>query len=110
VNGTAAISIYGSVEDRDEILPQHLPLVTKMNGGREPKLAEQSNGTVQLRITRRPFRAWLEALGMAKVTGHNKRVPWSVLQAPSEVQAAFLAGLFDADGSVVDADGRRSIQ
>ena len=38
---------------------------------------------------------------MRSVTGEHKTVPWSIEQAPPEIVAAFLRGLFDADGCSV---------
>src|SRR5262249_22379870 len=94
------VTAYGSAADRDEILPRHAELVTWMNGDRALKVSEQANGVVQLRLMRRPVKRFLEALGVASVAGEHKVVPWSMEQAPSEIAAAFLRGLFDADGCV----------
>ncbi|MGH9079587.1 MAG: LAGLIDADG family homing endonuclease [Acidimicrobiales bacterium] len=100
-SGTVTATIYGSAEDRDEVLPRHAELVEWINGDRPLKLSEQANGTVQLRLARRPFKRFLEALGVHSVRGPEKRVPWAIEQAPSETAASFLQGLFDADGCVV---------
>ena len=100
-SGATTTTIYGSAEDRDEILPRHLELVQWVNGDRPLKVSEQTNGTAQLRLARRPFKRFVEALGVRSVRGPEKCVPWSVDQAPSEIVAAFLQGLFDADGCVV---------
>jgi ribonucleoside-diphosphate reductase alpha chain len=98
--GATVSTIYGSAEDRTEILPLHAELLTEVNGGRSPKPSEQANGTVQLRMSRRPFKAFLEALGVHSVRAEHKVVPWAVEQAPTDIAAAFLRGLFDADGCV----------
>jgi len=52
----------------------------------------------------RGFVRWLKLCG---VTGdcYTKEVPWFILEAPKEIQAAFLRGLFTTDGSV-DKKGR----
>jgi ribonucleoside-diphosphate reductase alpha chain len=100
-SGSTTSTIYGSPEDRDEILPRHQELVEWINGDRPLKVSEQANGTAQLRLSRRAFKRWLEALGIASVTGEYKQVPWSIEQAPPEIVAAFLRGLFDADGCAV---------
>jgi len=42
------------------ILPRHLELLTRINGGRAPKPSVQENGTVQLRLTRRPLARFFE--------------------------------------------------
>ena len=104
-SGMTTSTVYASAEDRDEILPRHAELLERINGGRRLKVFESPDGTAQLRLARRPFKRFLEALGVGSVTGPHKRVPWSVLQAPPEAASAFLRGLFDADGrAVVDSD------
>ena len=100
-SGSTTTTIYGSAEDRDEVLPRHTDLIEWVNGDRPLKLSEQANGTAQLRLARRPFKRFLEALGVRSVRGPEKSVPWSIEQAPSEVVASFLQGLFDADGCAV---------
>ncbi|HTT87108.1 MAG TPA: LAGLIDADG family homing endonuclease, partial [Acidimicrobiales bacterium] len=63
------------------------------------------NGTVRLRLARRPFKWFLEALGVESGRGPEKSVPWAIEQAPPEIVGAFLQGLFDADGcTVVDRE------
>ncbi len=101
-SGGTTATIYGSADDRTEILPQHQDLIQRINAGRPLKVSEQANGTVQLRLGRRPFKRYLESIGVASVTGEHKRIPWSIEQAPPEIAAAFLRGLFDADGCVVN--------
>ncbi len=100
-SGTTTTTIYGSAEDRTEVLPRHQELIEWVNGDRPLKVSEQANGTAQLRLARRPFKRFLEALGVRSVTGPEKRVPWSIEQAPASSVGAFLQGLFDADGTVV---------
>ncbi len=107
-SGTTTSTIYGSAEDRDEILPRHHSLLEWINGDRPLKPSEQSNGTVQLRLSRRPFKRFLEALGIRSVTGAHRVVPWSIEQAPPEIAAAFLRGLFDADGCVYRSESHGS--
>jgi len=41
--------------------------------------------------------------GLSTALAFDKTIPITVLQAPMEIQAAFLQGLFDADGSVSDS-------
>ena len=111
VSGSVVSTIYGSAEDREEILPFHSELIGWINGGRLPKLSEQPNGTAQMRMSRRAFRDFLEALGIKPVHGPNKEVPWAIERAPEKIVAAFLRGLFDADGcAVVDRVGGSSVQ
>ena len=104
-SGTTVAAIYGSQEDRDEVLPRHAELLDWINGGRPIKLSEQANGTAQLRLARRAFKRFIEALGVRPVKGPEKTVPWSIERAPAEMVVAFLRGLYDADGCVVTAGG-----
>ena len=101
-------AVYGSPEDRQDILPRHEKFVTWLNGGATPKASTQANGTVQLRLSRRQLTSFFAALGLTAVRGPQKRVPWSVFQAPSDIVAAFLGGLFDADGCVRQDDQKGS--
>jgi ribonucleoside-diphosphate reductase alpha chain len=94
-------TIYGSAEDRAEIMPLHQNFIESINGGRALKISEQSNGTAQLRLSRGAFRRFLEGLGVTKATSSEKVVPSAIYQAPPEIVAAFLQGLFDADGTVI---------
>jgi ribonucleoside-diphosphate reductase alpha chain len=101
-SGEVTATIDGSADDRAEILPVHRSLIEGVDGGRPLTPSVQTDGTVQLRFARRPFQAFLEALGVASVTGPHKVVPWSIEQAPPDIVAAFLRGLFDADGCAVE--------
>jgi ribonucleoside-diphosphate reductase alpha chain len=100
-SGSTTSTIYGSAEDRTEVLPRHAELVQWINGDRPVKVSEQENGTAQLRLSGRAFKGFLEALGVRSVLGPLKSVPWSVEQAPASAVSSFLQGLFDADGCVV---------
>ncbi|HLX78503.1 MAG TPA: LAGLIDADG family homing endonuclease, partial [Acidimicrobiales bacterium] len=100
-SGSTTSTIYGSVEDRVEILPRHQKLIEWVNGDRAIKISEQENGTVQLRLGRRRFKRFLESLGVKSAKGPQKVVPWAIEQAPAPIVASFLQGLFDADGCVV---------
>ncbi|MGH9073887.1 MAG: LAGLIDADG family homing endonuclease, partial [Acidimicrobiales bacterium] len=100
-SGPTTVTVYGSAEDREEVLPRHAELVQWINGDRPLKVSEQENGTAQLRISGRPVERFLEALGVKPVTGPHKEMPWAVEQAPAPIAGAFLQGLFDAGGCVV---------
>ncbi|HEY5552412.1 MAG TPA: AAA family ATPase, partial [Opitutaceae bacterium] len=50
-------------------------------------------------VISRTLREWLIAAGLDHATARTKKVPFSILQSPRPVQAAFLRGLFDTDGS-----------
>ncbi len=108
-SGTTVATIYGSEEDRQEILPVHAELLDWINCERPIKLSEQANGTAQLRLARRAFKGFLEALGVRSVKGPDKSVPWAIEQAPADMLAAFLRGLFDADGCVVTSGQNRYV-
>ncbi len=97
-----AVTIYGSQDDKDTILPRHHALLTRITGF-ESKPSVQSNGTLQLRASREAFSQFLYALGVNdEGRAAEKVVPLSVFEAPEEAVTAFLRGLFDADGCVVN--------
>ncbi len=98
---STAVTVYGSQEDKDVVLPRHHSLLTQITGfGSKPSL--QGNGTLQLRVTRRAFGQFLRALGVSSDRAAKKLVPDTVFEAPEEGLTSFLRGLFDADGCVVD--------
>ncbi|MFN7150063.1 MAG: LAGLIDADG family homing endonuclease, partial [Microthrixaceae bacterium] len=97
ISGNTVTTIYGTAEERDSILPLHQMLVEEI-GGRAYKPTSQPNGTTELRISRAPFRRYLEALGVKVAKAPHKTVPWAIQQAPTDIVAGFLRGLFDADG------------
>ena len=107
VSGNVVATIYGTPEEQDAVLPRHRDLASWMNGDAAPTPSVQDNGTVQLRQSRRPITRFLSALGVTSAKAPDKRVPWSINGAPTDAVAAFLRGLFDADGCVRDgADDR----
>ncbi|MBA2750647.1 MAG: ribonucleoside-diphosphate reductase, partial [Actinobacteria bacterium] len=93
-----ASTIYGSVDDREHVMPRHLELLTEICQGDAPKPSVQANGTQQLRLGRGLAVRFLEALGVSHAKAPEKVVPWSVQEAPPDILASFLQGLFDADG------------
>ncbi len=109
ISADVVSTVYGSDDDRTQVLPRHRALLAEVNGGREPKPSEQANGTVQLRASRSAFARFIEALGVSTARAADKCVPWAVEQAPPEVVAAFLQGLFDADGCVRNQDKSRYV-
>jgi len=100
---STAVTVYGSDEDKELVLPRHHALLTRITGF-ESKPSVQPNGTLQLRVTRPAFGAFLHALGVAEGRAPDKIVPEAVYEAPEYAVAAFLQGLFDADGCVVDQE------
>jgi ribonucleoside-diphosphate reductase alpha chain len=109
ISGDTATTVYGSEQDREHVLPRHRELLTELNGGREPKPSVQANGTEQLRQSRSAITRFLEALGVSDSKAPEKAVPWSINEAPPEIVAAFLRGLFDADGCVRDGSKERYV-
>ncbi len=101
VSGNTASWIYGSEADKAELQPKHA-LVLRAITGEEPHVTAMSNGTLQVRMSRAPFKRFIEALGVKEARAPQKCVPWSVFQAPTPAVAAFLRGLFTADGCVVE--------
>jgi ribonucleoside-diphosphate reductase alpha chain len=99
-NKTIPVTVYGSQEDKDFILPRHHRLLTSITGF-ESKPSVQANGTQQLRVTRTAFGMFLYALGVSDGRAPEKVVPSALYEAPEEAVVAFLQGLFDADGCVV---------
>src|ERR1700674_2433298 len=95
-------TVYGSAEDQEIVLPAHRSLVTAMHAGYESRINMQANGTQQLRIGRKAFARYFSALGLSTGRAAHKVVPWTMLQAPPDIAAAFLRGLFDADGCARD--------
>jgi ribonucleoside-diphosphate reductase alpha chain len=97
------VTVYGSQEDKEVILPRHHALLTKITRF-EGKPSVQANGTVQVRVTQAAFGRFLHALGVAEGRAADKVVPGAVFEAPEEAVTAFLQGLFDADGCVVNQE------
>jgi intein/homing endonuclease len=49
-------------------------------------------------VNSRPLRTFLYKLGYDYSKPRSKHIPWSILQSPRSVVAAFLSGLFETDG------------
>jgi ribonucleoside-diphosphate reductase alpha chain len=107
ISGNTVTTIYGTAEERDTVLPLHQMLIEDI-AGRALKTTSQPNGTTELRISRAPFRRFLEALGVKVAKAPFKEIPWVIDQAPPDVVASFLRGLFDADGCAVHAPDKGS--
>lgn len=69
--------------------PVHLPLCTR-----------EGTQRAWVSIRSAAFLRMLQALGLRPARAHEKSVPHSILVAPRDATAAFLRGLFDADGTV----------
>ncbi len=98
--------VYGGDDIADGLLDSHEGMLTELIGGISRQ--EVENGTVQLRAGSEAVRDFFRALGVTTARAPGKRVPSAVLAAPAEIQAAFLRGLFGADGCVsrVESGGK----
>src|SRR5205807_5983172 len=76
----------------------HGGLLRELVGG--VSYQEMDNGTIQLRVGSEAVRNLFRGIGVTSARAHDKRVPRGVFTAPTEIQAAFLRGLFGADGCV----------
>ncbi|MFN3476266.1 MAG: LAGLIDADG family homing endonuclease, partial [Candidatus Methylomirabilales bacterium] len=101
IGETMVTWVYGSKEDQKELMPRHRALLESILGS--VNHCVQANGTEQLRVARTPFLRYLIALGFKPARASEKRVPWVIFQAPPEIIAAYLRGLFNADGCVHEA-------
>ena len=109
MTNAAAVTVYGTEEEQQTSMLIHRELLASLNGGEAPKPTEMGNGTFQLRVTRGAIRKFFEALGVSMVKAGEKRVPWSIFEAPKPIVAAFLRGLYDADGCVRWGDTTRYV-
>jgi ribonucleoside-diphosphate reductase alpha chain len=100
--------VYGRDDLTDGLADAHEGLLEELVGGISRQ--EMPNGTLQLRAGSEAVREFFRGLGVTSARAHGKRVPKAVFTAPVEVQAAFLRGLFGADGCVsrVEAGGKAS--
>ncbi|WP_370461413.1 LAGLIDADG family homing endonuclease [Micromonospora sp. Llam0] len=98
-----------SQSDPEAILQRHQTVLESIVGLRFDPV-QMPNGTVQLRSNRTAVVDFLTGLGVSTARAVDKRLPSSVLEAPPEIQAAFLRGLFDADGCAAEtANGTRYV-
>ncbi len=95
--------VYGGEDVADGLADAHAGLLSELMGGCSQQ--EMDNGTTQLRAGSVAVRDLFTQLGVKAVRAHDKRVPESVFTAPPEVQAAFLRGLFGADGCIARVEG-----
>src|SRR4051812_31120241 len=100
---SSTVLVYGRDDVEDCTLEQHDTYLYELFGGGSRQ--DMDNGTVQLRVGSSAVRELLRGLGVTAARAHDKRVPASIFTAPVEVQAAFLRGLFGADGCVSRLSG-----
>src|SRR6266545_3676977 len=90
--------VYGGDDVDEGLCGSHEGMLRELIGGISRQ--KMKNGTVQLRAGSEAVRAFFRGLGVTSARAHEKRVPESIFAAPAEIQAAFLRGLFGADGCV----------
>ena len=100
---STSVWVYGGDDLADGLDASHAGLLRELVGGSSRQ--EMPNGTAQLRVGSAAVREFLRGLGASTRRAHDKRVPDSIFQAPVEVQASFLRGLFGADGCVARIEG-----
>src|SRR5688572_24402555 len=98
--------VYGRDDIEEGLADSHEGMLRELIGGVSRQ--EMDNGTVQLRAGSDAVREFFRGLGVTSARAHEKRVPKAIFTAPMEVQAAFLRGLFGADGCVSRSDGNDS--
>jgi ribonucleoside-diphosphate reductase alpha chain len=89
---------YGGDDIDDGLADSHEGALKELIGGISRQ--EMENGTVQLRAGSEAVRGFFRQLGIGVARAHEKRAPDAIFTAPTEVQAAFLRGLYGADGCV----------
>src|SRR5215217_6094035 len=105
VTSQVVTTVYGNMADQAEVLPRHAALLRRWTGF-DAKPSNQPNGTVQLRSGKTSVVQFMGALGVSGGRSNTKVIPESIFEAPEEVVFAFLQGLFDADGCVVDDEAK----
>jgi ribonucleoside-diphosphate reductase alpha chain len=100
--------VYGGDDIDDGLLDAHAGLLRELVGGVSEQ--QMDNGTAQLRVGSNAVRELFSGLGVTAARAADKRVPEAIFVAPIEIQAAFLRGLFGADGCVarVETGGKAS--
>jgi len=90
--------VYGPDDVDDGTMTRHQQMLIELFGGCSHVL--MGNGTHQLRLGSKSLRDFLQALGAGKSRAADKKVPDTIFSAPAEIVAAFLRGLYGADGCV----------
>lgn len=95
------ITVYFHEGDADH-LSRCVNRVTRKYIGREfPLQKSEGEKSFKINITSAVFRRFLRELGLENATASTKVIPKTILMdAPEEVVAAFVRGLFDADGTI----------
>jgi replicative DNA helicase len=104
LGGSAALTVVDAVE------ADVAAALGAAEFGLSPKIRRERANTTAMRVSfttgrmsgagKNPLTTWLRQLGVWKVTGHRKRAPKAIFEQQSPIVAAFLRGLFHADGSL----------
>ncbi len=100
--------VFGKAAEADELLPRFESLFADMSVT-HTQTVTMPNGTVQFRVNRTPVARFLKQLGVQECEAHEKRVPHTIFQTPAHIIAAFLRGLFTADGCVYEGKTSRYV-
>ena len=100
---SSSVWVYGGDDIADGLDVAHRGMLSELVG--QASRQEMENGCAQLRVGSSAVRELLRGLGVTTARAHDKRVPASIYAAPTEVQAAYLRGLFGADGCVARIEG-----
>ena len=99
--------VYGQEDVGDGLIASHEGLLTELVGG--VTRVQMDNDTDQLRVGSSAVRELFRGIGVTSERSPSKRIPAAVFTAPTDVQAAFLRGLYGADGCVSRVeDGKAS--
>ncbi len=107
VTDAGVVTVYGNAWEQQTVMPRHAELLASLTG-HDRKPSRQANGTAQLRANSAQLRELFLGLGVSQGRSSSKVVPESIFQAPTEAAVAFLRGLFDADGCVVNQIVKRT--
>ncbi|MBV8601495.1 MAG: hypothetical protein JO359_08025, partial [Candidatus Eremiobacteraeota bacterium] len=104
LGGSAILTVSSFAEAREAVR------LAELSFGLKPIVKPERAGTSALRVVmttgemcgagKNPLATWLRELGAWKVTGVRKHVPPQIFSQSDAVVAAFLRGLFHADGSL----------
>ena len=106
MTGASTVWVYGGEDVNDGAADRHEQALAELFGG--SSRIRMANGTTQLRIGSSAVRQLFTSLGISTARAHGKRVPEAVFTSPPEVQAAFLRGLFGADGCISVVEGGKA--
>jgi ribonucleoside-diphosphate reductase alpha chain len=106
VDSDSVVMTYGSEAEQESFRARHADRVNAIFGDAVQRVFS-SNGVKQVRWISHSFRAMLLELGVVPCSAGNKVVPEPIFQAPEAIVYAFIRGLFDAQGFVVDQPAQK---